>query len=69
MSLIASAVAQGISRPLWPWAVLGLAVLLYVSMYVDGSVHGSAILGSTALKLNYVHEFFHHARHLAFACH
>ena len=69
MSLLVGAVAQGISRPLWPWAVLGLALLMYVSMYVDGSVHGSAVLGSSAANLNYVHEFFHHARHLAFACH
>ena len=69
MPQIASAVAQGISRPVWTWAVLGLVLLLYMSMYVDGSVHGSAVLGSGAANLNYVHEFFHHARHLAFACH
>ena len=50
-----------------PW-VLGATVLLYLVGYVDGSVHGS-LLGAAGLKLNYVHEFFHHARHVALMCH
>ena len=50
-----------------PW-VLGAAVLLYMVGYVDGSVHGS-VLGAAGAKLNYVHEFFHHARHVALMCH
>ena len=69
MALTAALVARGIGRPLWPWIALGLAVLLYASMYIDGTVHGAAFFGSAGLKLNYVHEFFHHARHLGFACH
>ena len=69
MALPIALLARGISRPLWTWTILGLALLLYASMYMDGAVHGSAVFGSAGLKLNYVHEFFHHARHLAFACH
>ena len=57
---------QGISRWL-PW-ILAAAVLLYFVGYVDGSVHG-AVLGATGAKLGYVHEFFHHARHVAMMCH
>ena len=55
------------SSPLWaPWLLLG-AVILYFAGYVDSSVHGAAI-GSPAI-LGAVHEFFHHARHVAFMCH
>ena len=52
------------------WMVLGLALmgLLYVVGYVDGSVHAAA-LGTSGAKLGYVHEFFHHARHVALMCH
>ena len=50
-----------------PW-VLGAVVLLYIIGYVDGTVHG-AVLGSTGANLGYVHEFFHHARHVAMMCH
>ena len=57
---------RDISRWL-PW-VLGAAILLYMVGYVDGSVHASA-LGAAGAKLNYVHEFFHHARHVALMCH
>ena len=46
-----------------PW-ILGAAILLYMVGYVDGSV-----LGAAGAKLNYVHEFFHHARHVALMCH
>jgi hypothetical protein len=49
-----------------PWLLLG-AVVLYFAGYVDGGVHGAAI-GSPAI-LGAVHEFFHHARHVAFMCH
>ena len=57
---------RDISRWL-PW-VLGATVLLYMIGYVDGTVHG-AVLGSTGANLGYVHEFFHHARHVAMMCH
>lgn len=50
-----------------PWVVLG-GVLLYMMGFVDGSVHG-AVLGDSSGKLNFVHEFFHHARHVALMCH
>jgi hypothetical protein len=43
------------------------AVVLYAAGYVDSSVHAAAI-GSPAV-LGTVHEFFHHARHVAFMCH
>tara|TARA_B100000315_G_scaffold93571_1_gene86046 strand:+ start:1592 stop:1726 length:135 start_codon:yes stop_codon:yes gene_type:complete len=43
-------------------------VLLYMIGYVDGTVHG-AVLGSYGANLGYVHEFFHHARHVAMMCH
>ena len=57
---------RDISRWL-PWA-LGAIVLLYFVGYTDGSIHGS-VLGSAGAKLGYVHEFFHHARHVALMCH
>ena len=50
-----------------PW-VLSAMVALYLVGYVDGSIHGVA-LGDSSMKLNYVHEFFHHARHVALMCH
>ena len=49
----------------WLPAVLAATVALYFLGYVDGSAQG-AFLGS---KMAYVHEFFHHARHLALMCH
>ena len=49
-----------------PW-VLGAMVALYFVGFTDGTVHASAIGGSTTLA--YVHEFFHHARHVALMCH
>lgn len=53
--------------PIWvPWAILA-AVLLYLIGYVDGSVHWAAI--GSPVALDYVHEFFHHARHVALMCH
>ncbi len=55
------------SVPVWaPWLLLGAAAL-YIAGYVDSSVHGAAI-GSPAV-LGAVHEFFHHARHVALMCH
>ena len=55
------------TTPLWaPWLLLGAGVL-YFAGYVDASVHGAAI-GSPAI-LGAVHEFFHHARHVALMCH
>lgn len=50
-----------------PWAVVAV-VSLYIMGYVDGSVH-AAFMGNMGEKMNYVHEFFHHARHVALMCH
>ena len=49
----------------WLPAVLAATVALYFIGYVDGSAQG-AFLGS---NMAYVHEAFHHARHLAMMCH
>lgn len=55
--------------PAWLAWLLGATLLLYITGYIDGSVHGAAVFGDAGLKLNYVHEFFHHARHVAMMCH
>jgi hypothetical protein len=49
----------------WTW---GAIVLLYLVGYASGTVQASA-LGSETINLQYVHEFFHHGRHLIFMCH
>lgn len=49
-----------------PWLVLG-AIGLYMVGYVDAGVHAASI-GAPGI-LGTVHEFFHHARHVAFMCH
>lgn len=51
-----------------PWAGAAM-LLLYGVGYVDGSVHAAALVGDNGAALNYVHEFFHHARHVALMCH
>ena len=51
-----------------PW-MAGAAVLLYAMGYVDGSVHAAALVGDGGAVMNYVHEFFHHGRHVALMCH
>ncbi len=50
-----------------PWVILA-GFLMYMVGFIDGSVHGVA-LGDSSMKLNFVHEFFHHARHVAMMCH
>ena len=54
--------------PRWMLWAFGALATLYIVGYVDGTVH-AAILGDAGLKLDYVHEFFHHARHVALMCH
>ena len=49
-----------------PWLVLG-AMALYVVGYAGGGLDAAAI--GTPGILATVHEFFHHARHVAFMCH
>ena len=57
-------------REITKWLPLAMAAmaLLYLVGYVDGAVHAAA-LGSTGASLGYVHEFFHHARHVALMGH
>ena len=50
-----------------PWFLLAVVVLYFVG-YVDGSVH-TAAFGASSGFLATVHEFFHHARHVALMCH
>ena len=57
----------GQARGIIPW-LLGAVFLLYMVGYIDGSVHVAAIAG-TGFGMDYVHEFFHHARHVALMCH
>lgn len=45
--------------------VAALAALAYLSMYADSV----AAFGDAGGSLAYLHEFFHHTRHLGFACH
>ena len=49
----------------WLPAILAGTVALYFLGYVDGTAQGAFLGGNMA----YVHEFFHHARHLALMCH
>ena len=51
-----------------PW-MAGAVVLIYAMGYVDGDVHAAAIVGESGAVMNYVHEFFHHGRHVALMCH
>ena len=50
-----------------PWFLLAFVALYFVG-YADGSIHGAAF-GSVGVNLGFVHEFFHHARHVALMCH
>jgi Probable cobalt transporter subunit (CbtB) len=51
-------------REIWPWAVLGLALLAV--LYVVGAEEGATSLTSGTL----IHEFVHDGRHLlGFPCH
>lgn len=52
----------------WLPLALGAVAILYMVGYLDGAVHGAA-LGSVGAKAAYLHEFFHHARHVALMCH
>ncbi|MCH7843296.1 MAG: CbtB-domain containing protein [Chloroflexi bacterium] len=49
----------------WLPAVLVATVALYFIGYVDGTAQGAFLGGNMA----YVHEAFHHARHVALMCH
>ncbi len=66
-AMMAGAIGSRDNTRWLPW-ILGAVALLYMVGYVDGAVHAAA-LGSTGASLGYVHEFFHHARHVALMCH
>ena len=59
--------ARGTSA--WLPLVATALLVLYLLAFVDGTVHGQAIAGDVGLKVNYVHEFVHHARHVFVTCH
>lgn len=65
-SMLREAVASRGASAWLPWLLVGV-VLLYFVGYVDGTVHAAAI--GSPVALDYVHEFFHHARHVAMMCH
>lgn len=65
--LMRGAIGNGEATKWVPWVLLG-GVLLFMMGFVDGSVYGVAF-GDSSMKLNFVHEFFHHARHVALMCH
>ncbi len=50
-----------------PWVFVAVVALYFVG-YVDGAVH-AASFGTAGASMGYVHEFFHHARHVALMCH
>ena len=66
-AIISGAIGRKDNTRWLPW-VFGAVALLYMVGYVDGAVHAAA-LGSTGASMGYVHEFFHHARHVALMCH
>ncbi len=57
---------ESLSR-LVPWFLLAVVVLYFVG-FVDGTVPAAAF-GTTSGAFGMVHEFFHHARHVALMCH
>ncbi len=65
-AIMQTLIGEGQAAKWAPWLLLG-ALVLYMARYVDSGVHAAAI-GSPAI-LGAVHEFFHHARHVAFMCH
>lgn len=66
-SIFAGSIRRESVAGLAPWFLLAFVVLYFVG-YADGSVHGAA-LGSFSTQMGFVHEFFHHARHVALMCH
>ena len=53
-----------------PWALIALGLLgLYLFAFDNGHAL-AAVAGQSSLQNNWLHEFFHDARHLnAFMCH
>jgi hypothetical protein len=61
---------RGVPVPWWAWLAVGvLALLVFAVGYDQGQLLAPA-LGKAAASGNYLHEFFHDARHLlGFPCH
>ena len=66
--IFAGNIGQGSLSRLVPWFLLAVVVLYFVG-FVDGSVHAVAFGSASGGALATVHEFFHHARHVALMCH
>lgn len=66
-AIISGAIGSKNTTRWLPWVLLAVVALYFVG-YVDGSVH-AASFGAAGAKMGYVHEFFHHARHVALMCH
>ena len=64
-AMIQGAIGERDGSKWLPWVILA-GVLLYTVGYLDSSLHG-VVAGPVVL--GYVHEFFHHARHVALMCH
>ena len=66
-AIFAGNIGQESLSKLAPWFLLAFVVLYFVG-FVDGTVHGVAFGGASG-AMAVVHEFFHHARHIALMCH
>ena len=65
--IFAGNIGQESLSKLVPWFLLAVVVLYFVG-FGDGTVHAAAF-GSADGAFGMVHEFFHHARHVALMCH
>jgi hypothetical protein len=60
----------GAPVPWWAWVAVGLVALLVFAIGYDQGQLLEPVLGKAATTSNYLHEFFHDARHLlGFPCH
>ncbi|HEX9343380.1 MAG TPA: CbtB-domain containing protein [Actinomycetota bacterium] len=60
----------GVPVPWWAWVAVGLVALLVFAIGYDQGQLLEPALGKAAASGNYLHEFFHDARHLlGFPCH
>ncbi len=60
----------GIPVPWWAWLAVGLLAMLVFAIAFAQAELLQPVLGKAATGGNYLHEFFHDARHLlGFPCH
>ncbi|AHY46092.1 Hypothetical Protein RradSPS_0809 [Rubrobacter radiotolerans] len=56
--------APGRGARIWGWISAGVvALILFVVLYDNGALF-APLVGESAYTQNYLHEFFHDARHL-----